>query len=56
MYNRMAKSKQRVIEPIHIPPPQIINFFIGDKYYRRIQPIPYQYKIDLKKAIKNLLA
>jgi hypothetical protein len=51
----MAKVKPRVIEPVHIAPPQIIHFFIGENYYRRIQPIPYTYNFNFKNAIKNLL-
>ena len=46
----MAKAKKVVIEDIYTPPPDNKYWlYIGDKYYRRLQPIPYIYKLDFKK-------
>jgi hypothetical protein len=50
----MAKAK-KVFELPHTPPPKILCWYIGEHYYKRLQPIPYSYKKINKEAIKNIL-
>jgi hypothetical protein len=52
----MRKKKESTqITLTHLPPKQQIYFFIGEKYYRRMQPTPYAYqKINSKYIAKNL--
>lgn len=40
----MAKSKKELIIPYTHPLDPYIYFYVGDKYYKRMQPIPYAYK------------
>jgi hypothetical protein len=50
----MAKAKKVVIEDIYQKPPDNKYwFYVGDKYYRRLQPIPYSYKHPDIKNLKN---
>lgn len=55
----MAKKKIPInTEPKYVPP--IDNqfwFYVGEKYYRRLQPIPYAYKLELGslKIILNII-
>ena len=53
----MIKKKQEALLSVaHIPPKKEIHFFIGEKYYRRMQPTPYAYKkVNSKNVLKNLL-
>ena len=52
----MAKAKKGIKEtkPTYTPPKQIVYFFVGEKYYKRLQPIPYLYNIpnNLKEIVK----
>jgi len=54
----MAKIKIKPtldFEPSYTPPKMEFYFYIGDKYYYRLNPIPYIHKpIDYKK-FKNFL-
>jgi len=49
----MAKEKKEIVIQ-YIPPQDLyIYFYVGEKYYKRLQPIPYKYKApDLKKILK----
>jgi len=38
----MAKKKKAEELFIYIPPPQKWYFYVGEKYYRKLQPIPYK--------------
>jgi hypothetical protein len=51
----MAKAKKEIFIP-HVPPSDLyIYFYVGDKYYKRLQPIPYKYQApDFKKIKINL--
>lgn len=49
----MAKQKE-IIEQTYNPPADNKYWvYIGDKYYRRLQPIPYRYIIPEIKIIKK---
>ena len=42
----MAKKQTTIEKPfLYVPPKPIYFFKIGEKYYRRLQPVPYVYKI-----------
>lgn len=49
-------AKKKVKEPIeyakHYTIRNEIYLFIGEKYYRRLQPIPYKYEVDVIKLKK----
>jgi hypothetical protein len=49
----MAKTK-KIIEPLYTPPPIRWYFYIGDKYYKRLQPIPYAYDTNFVKKLRNI--
>jgi hypothetical protein len=36
------KQKPKENTPPYIPPPECWYFYVGQKYYRRLQPIPYK--------------
>lgn len=42
MAKRLTKQKPKEIIPEYIPPPERWYFYVGEKYYRRLQPIPYK--------------
>lgn len=53
----MAKTKKKIVEPLYIAQPDRWYFYIGEKYYKRLQPIPYKFNIeDVKKARKIFLS
>jgi len=54
MAKRLKKIEPVVTIPV-ITPKIEFYFYIGDKYYRRMQPIPYKYKNDYIKNIKEIL-
>jgi hypothetical protein len=39
-------AKKKVVKPeerfIYVPPPEQWYFYLGEKYYKRLQPIPYK--------------
>ncbi len=43
------------VKPSYEPPPIEFYFYIGDRYYRRMQPVPYKYVNGCVKRIKNYL-
>jgi hypothetical protein len=51
----MAKKKIKEVAVIYIPPPNQWFLFIGEKYYKRLQPIPYK-KDKLPAYIKKFNA
>jgi len=36
------KTKEILLPPPYIPPPERWYFYVGQKYYIRLQPIPYK--------------
>jgi hypothetical protein len=49
----MAKSKKEVMV-LYVEPKSDIFFYVGEKYYRRLFPIPYAHNpIDIKKVKKD---
>lgn len=51
----MAKSKKELVIPYTPPLDLYIYFYVGDKYYKRMQPIPYAYeKPDYKILRKKI--
>jgi hypothetical protein len=51
--NIMAKKKKLPEHFFYIPPFERWYFYVGEKYYRRIQPIPFK-KDKLPEYIKKL--
>ena len=53
----MAKSNKTKVEviPMYIPPKSEFYFYVGDNYYRRLQPVPYKYLKPCTKKIKKYL-
>lgn len=49
----MAKKKKVEEKFIYVPPPERWYFYVGDKYYRRLQPIPFK-KDKIPEYIKKL--
>lgn len=53
----MAKA-QKLAKEYYVPQKVDFYFYVGEKYYRRLQPIPYAHKNpdfkDLKKKIAEL--
>ena len=51
----MAKAKKEVVIPYNKPSDPYIYFYVGEKYYKRLNPIPYAYKkpdfVKIKKII-----
>ena len=46
----MAKAKKPLVIPYTPPSDPYIYFYVGEKYYKRLFPIPYKhYFIDYKK-------
>ena len=53
----MAKRLKKIEDIVTIPvsKPKIeFYFYIGENYYKRMQPIPYKYKNDYIKKIKEI--
>lgn len=51
----MAKAKKVLVMPYSPPPDPYIYFYVGEKYYRRLQPIPYNYNHpDFKQIRKKI--
>jgi len=52
----MAKAKKVIdVSPMYIPPKSEFYFYVGDNYYRRLQPVPYKYLKPCTKKIKKYL-
>jgi hypothetical protein len=51
----MAKA-QKLPKVYHIPPKVEFYFYVGDSYYKRLQPIPYEYKNPNYKNLKKIIA
>lgn len=51
----MSKKKIKEAQVIYIPPPDQWYFYVGEKYYKRLQPIPYK-KENLPAYIKKFNA
>jgi hypothetical protein len=50
----MAKA-QKLAKAYFVPQKVDFYFYVGDKYYKRLQPIPYEYKnIDFKEVKKKI--
>ena len=50
----MAKA-QKLAKEYFVPQKVDFYFYVGEKYYKRLQPIPYEYKnIDFKKFKKKI--
>lgn len=52
---RTIQQTKIEVSPIHQPPPIEFYFYVGERYYRRMQPIPYQYKNNYIKKVKEIL-
>ena len=51
----MVKAKKILVMPHYTPTDPYIYFYVGDKYYRRLQPIPYNYNHpDFKEIRKKI--
>jgi hypothetical protein len=48
------KPKLKSVQYINLPPIEFY-FYVGERYYRRMQPIPYRYVNTCVKRIKNYL-
>lgn len=55
MAKRLKKIEPVVTIPVSTPKIEFY-FYIGEKYYRRMQPIPYKYKNDYINKIKEMLS
>lgn len=53
MAKQRSTSKKNDPQPIYVPPPERWYFYIGEKYYRRLQVVPYQ-KSKIPEYIKKL--
>jgi hypothetical protein len=42
MAKKLTKKTKEILPPAYIPPPECWYFYVGQKYYRRLQPIPYK--------------
>lgn len=53
----MARAKIKTTAPTeqYKPPPIEFYFYIGSKYYYRLQPIPYKYQNNYVKKLKEIL-
>jgi hypothetical protein len=52
----MAKAKKVIdVSPMYIPPKSEFYFYVGEKYYRRLQPVPYKYSNPSTKKLKKYL-
>jgi hypothetical protein len=51
----MAKA-QKLAKVYHPSPKVEFYFYVGEKYYKRLQPIPYEYKNPNYKNLKKKIA
>lgn len=55
MAKRKSKEHEKLDRPVkHENPPLQLKIFIGEKYYRRLQPTPFQ-KTDYELQLRNFI-